>query len=216
MQHVFINGEVAQKIWRHFGIPLGINTQQSTFSPKSIIVCWKLPTGGNYQLNIDGSFKSANVNVGIGGILRNEEGNMVLGFSVPIQCASNIEAEAMAAKYGINLCIQKNYSRFMLEVDSTVLVQMINDNKSLNYYLNWIMEDIKEKKIQANIKVEHCFREANRVADYLAKNAAGSQNFTLYDSYQQLPVGAKGLFQLDKSQMPSIRIKYDKASFFVS
>ncbi|KAJ8556467.1 hypothetical protein K7X08_032219 [Anisodus acutangulus] len=39
---------------------------------------------------------------------RNDEGDLVLAFSSPIHCISNIEAEAMAARQGLKLCVQKN------------------------------------------------------------------------------------------------------------
>ncbi|KAG5601493.1 hypothetical protein H5410_032863 [Solanum commersonii] len=38
----------------------------------------------------------------------------------------------------------------------------------------------------------------------------------VFVSFQQIPNGAKDPYQLDKSQMPSIRLKYDEANFFVS
>ncbi|KAJ8550152.1 hypothetical protein K7X08_033859 [Anisodus acutangulus] len=182
--------------------------------PRTIIVCWKFPIGGSCKLNTDGSFSSANTCAGIEGVLRNEEGDLVLDFSSSIQCNSNIEAGATAARQGMKIYIQKNYSNLTLESNSLILVKMINDNLSLNYNLNMIIKEIKQMKIQANIKVEHCFREANKVADYLAKHVVSSQRETFYDSYQQLSVGAKGPFQLNKSQIPSVRIQYDKANFF--
>ncbi|KAH0689250.1 hypothetical protein KY289_016608 [Solanum tuberosum] len=129
--------------------------------PKSIIACWKFPTAGTLKLNTDGSFISTNESVGMGGVLRNEKGDFVLAFSCPIRCASNLEAEAMAAKHGMNICYQKNHSNFILELDSLAIVEMINEGKCCNFKLNLIIEELQQLKKHANVKVKHCFREAN-------------------------------------------------------
>lgn len=69
---------------------------------------------------------------------------------------------------------------------------------------------------QANISPVHCFREANKVADSLAKLATTNSEAKLYLSFQQLSKGTKGSFVLGKHQIPTVRLKYDKANFFVS
>ncbi|WMV22743.1 hypothetical protein MTR67_016128, partial [Solanum verrucosum] len=94
------------------------------------------------------------------------------------------------------------------------IVKVINEGKCCNFSLNLIIEGLQQLKKHTNVKVEHCFREANEVADHLVKLAVNSHNESLYNSYHQLLVGAKGPFQLDKNQMPSIRTKYDEAIFF--
>lgn len=40
---------------------------------------------------------------------------------------------------------------------------------------------------QTNVKATHCFREASKVADHLAKLATNSQNNSSFDSFQHLP-----------------------------
>ena len=46
----------------------------------------------------------------------------------------------------------------------------------------------------AEVSISHCYREANQVADFLAKLASSSGNGIFYFSYQQLPKEAKGSF----------------------
>ncbi|KAG5608367.1 hypothetical protein H5410_019648 [Solanum commersonii] len=69
---------------------------------------------------------------------------------------------------------------------------------------------------QCNYHISHCLREANNVADHLAKLAATSGDGTFYLSYQQLPKEVNGLILLDKWQFPSMRRSYEKCNFFVS
>uniref|UniRef100_A0A0V0I3V6 Putative ovule protein n=1 Tax=Solanum chacoense TaxID=4108 RepID=A0A0V0I3V6_SOLCH len=49
-----------------------------------------------------------------------------------------------------------------------------------------------------------------------AKLATMRSGPILYSRLYQLPSGIKGPYLLDKMQLPSIRIRYDKANFFVS
>lgn len=60
----------------------------------------------------------------------------------------------------------------------------------------------------------HCYREANQLADWLAKLTMNAQVSNLYFSDQQPPHGAKGTFLIDKNNVPSFRTKYDKSFFF--
>lgn len=79
-----------------------------------------------------------------------------------------------------------------------------------------MIRDISQMIEMADVQILHYFREANRVADYLAKLASSSGNSTFYTSFNQLPKEAKGTFQLDRWQLPSIRRRYDTTNFFVS
>lgn len=56
---------------------------------------------GRIKVNTDGSYIQKNNRASIGGVLRNDSGNLIMVFSVPIQCKSNNQAEVMAAMYGI-------------------------------------------------------------------------------------------------------------------
>lgn len=62
----------------------------------------------------------------------------------------------------------------------------------------------------------HNYREGNQVADSLANFVANLNHNKMYYTFDQLPKDTKGLFQLDKWQMPSLRTRYHKANFFVS
>ncbi|WMV15539.1 hypothetical protein MTR67_008924 [Solanum verrucosum] len=123
-----------------------------------------------------------------------------MAFSSPIQCDSNLEAEALAAKYGLSRCTLLNYRDFTLEVDSLSLVQMISENKCYNYKLLRIIEEVQHLKKLANVKVEHYFREVNTIANHLAKLALSNHNEAYYDTYQQLLMGARGHSNLTRTK----------------
>lgn len=54
------------------------------------------------------------------------------------------------------------------------------------------------------------------MADSLAKLASTSDQNQVVHSYFDLHRTAKGLFQLDKWQMPCTRSKFDEVNFYVS
>lgn len=68
----------------------------------------------------------------------------------------------------------------------------------MNYRMAQITEKIIQMRHTTNININHCYREANQLANYLAKLATKAQNGSYYFSSQQLSKGAKGPFHLDK------------------
>ncbi|KAG5597850.1 hypothetical protein H5410_039082 [Solanum commersonii] len=57
--------------------------------------------------------------------------------------------------------------------------------------------------------------KSNTVADHLAKLATMRNELISYGRQDQFPSGVKSAYLLDKMQLPSIRISYGKANFFV-
>ncbi|KAH0696221.1 hypothetical protein KY290_013579 [Solanum tuberosum] len=131
-------------------------------------------------------------------------------------CASHDIAEAKATWFGGKWCKQNGYTNIIVELDSLLITNMLKEKTASSFRLNRIMEATSSILDLASIKFEHCYREANQLADWLAKMAMNSQTSNIYLSAQQLPKAAKGLLIMDKRQVPSIRSKVDKEIFFVS
>ncbi|XP_059294498.1 uncharacterized protein LOC132047475 [Lycium ferocissimum] len=242
LNHVFSQGAAASNIWNQFGAPLGIKHSHLpirhvinswwllTFPWKDfchnlvklqpvsriLVVCWNKPESGYLKLNTDGSFNKSNGKAGLGGALRDENGQLVKASSIPIQCTNHNIAEARAALYGVNWSIQNGHTNLVIELDSMVITEMLKDKKAGNFRLNRIIEETSDKLKHATVKFTHCYREANQLADWLAKMAMNSHDNNIYLSDQEHSNGAKGSFLLDKRQVPSMRSKFDKANFFVS
>ncbi|KAF3644573.1 hypothetical protein FXO38_11636 [Capsicum annuum] len=112
----------------------------------------------------------------------------------------------------------RGYESCVVEMDSLLIVNMMQNRTSHNMNLRPIVEYTTRLIVSNEITFSHCYREANMVSDFLAKLAASSGESMLYTYFGQLPAGAKGAYFLDKSQLPNLRIsiRYDKANFFVS
>ncbi|KAK4709986.1 hypothetical protein R3W88_004499 [Solanum pinnatisectum] len=115
-------------------------------------------------------------------------GSLLWHFLSLCSAASHDIAEAKAAWFGGKWCKQNGYTNIIVELDSLLITNMLKEqNEATSSILDL-----------ASIKFEHCYREANQLADWLAKMAMNSQTRNIYLSAQQLPKAAKGLLIMDK------------------
>lgn len=70
---------------------------------------WERPRSGWRKLNTDGSSLGNPGLVGGGGVIRDEIGNWVAGFSRRIGVTSSFEAELWALRDGLTICVDKNF-----------------------------------------------------------------------------------------------------------
>ena len=82
-------------------------------------------------MNANGSSLINLGKIGGGGILRNDYGYIIYGFSIPFGEGSNNQAEVQAATYGLNWCIQYSFRNIVLEVDSKLLTKWLLQRISL-------------------------------------------------------------------------------------
>ncbi|XP_070041366.1 uncharacterized protein [Nicotiana tomentosiformis] len=93
LQHVFVEGRAAEYVWKVMAL-------------------------GWIKINSDGSFIRTSRKAGIGGIARDNSGDFVFAFSIPIQANSSSQAEATTVRFGIEWCTQQGYSNIHVETDS--------------------------------------------------------------------------------------------------
>ncbi|XP_075084982.1 uncharacterized protein LOC142168225 [Nicotiana tabacum] len=167
-------------------------------SQKWMQVTWEPPLPGTVKVNTDGSFSKKSGKAGIGGVVRDCHGNLIMTFSIPISCDSNTMVEAKAAEFGVKWCNQHGYTNFSLELDSMVVADMLAEGDTNNVKIKMVIDKASYIVKQARVNVKHCFREGNQVADCLAKLATTTNQRRLFHSFQQMPNSAKGPFLLDK------------------
>ncbi|XP_075101904.1 uncharacterized protein LOC142177329 [Nicotiana tabacum] len=122
-------------------------------------VQWQLPLYGTIKVNTDGSYIKESGKSGIGGIIKDGNGDCIIDFSMPVICDSNNMAEALAAKFGGKWCNQLGFTNFALELDSTVIVNMINQRGTKNMKLKMVVERNLKVIHNASATVQHCYRE---------------------------------------------------------
>ncbi|XP_060183174.1 uncharacterized protein LOC132613143 [Lycium barbarum] len=93
--------------------------------------------------------------------------------------------------YSNEWCKDNGLNRVIIEMDSKIICDMINRKTTTNMNLKNLIQSTSRGNDTVDFK--HCFREANKIADYLAKLASTSGNETIYTSYHQLPQEVKGI-----------------------
>ncbi|PKU70188.1 Putative ribonuclease H protein [Dendrobium catenatum] len=166
------------------------------------IVTWIKPNVPFIKLNSDGSVK--NHCAGLGGIIRDHNGNVLAAYAGPLNKCTVITVELNALSYDIDICSNMGCNNIWLEVDAQLVIQIINNvvlGNPQNFYL---IRKIKQSLSTFNFYISHIYREANCCADWLANLGC-----TL-DYFQELNINSldpmlKGMITLDKAALPYIR-----------
>ena len=130
---------------------------------------WEKPTLGWMKLNTDGFIDDL---LGIargGGLIRDEQGNWVAGYTRRVGKANSFIAEAWALKDGLVLCSQLNLSSVIVESDAKALVDALNNPAYDNSVGSPLYDDCKKLATQIpRLVFRHIYHEANLCADRLA------------------------------------------------
>nr|XP_027062765.1 uncharacterized protein LOC113689142 [Coffea arabica] len=141
---------------------------------------------------------------GGGGLLRDSQGGFLLGFSCFLGITTSLHAELQALLYGVKLCVDWGYRELHLEVDSLILVQIISAELACPWRLQVELDDLLQHQSLFR-SITHCFREANKPSDRLAKMGADRGRDVLFESFAELPPMARGDIRMDRSGFPSFR-----------
>ncbi|GLT50394.1 hypothetical protein SLA2020_238810 [Shorea laevis] len=139
-------------------------------------VSWKPPDDGWFKLNTDGSFARESNSASAGGLIRNSLGSWLTGFTVNIGRASVFMAELWGLREGLRLCKALGLTRVFAELDSLMVVHLINNNREPDNLSAAIVLDIKNLTSEfQDCILQHTLREGNAAADYLASLGHNSQ-----------------------------------------
>ena len=89
------------------------------------LIGWDPPMIGWVKVNIDRASKGNSSMVGSGGGVRNHLGSWVGGFVLNVDFGTSVLAEVWATFHGLSLAWKLGYPNVVLEVDSKLVVQMI-------------------------------------------------------------------------------------------
>lgn len=115
-----------------------------------------------------------------------------MAFSYPTQFCTNY-SEAQAALIGISWYLNQRFESLEVELDSLMVVQMINGINRPPWRIQSTIDKIRDMITHKNIIVKHCYREANEVADALAKHATLIQELMFFTNERDLLDEVRGL-----------------------
>ena len=93
---------------------------------------WEKPDQGWLKLNTDGSWNAPLGSAAGGGVIRDSLGNWVVGFARKLGSANSFTAEVWALRDGLMLCLQRNFSAIIVEIDAKALVDALNSPSHRN------------------------------------------------------------------------------------
>ncbi|KAK6780041.1 hypothetical protein RDI58_022225 [Solanum bulbocastanum] len=177
-----------------------------THDTKVTAVKWIKPPDTWVKLNTDGSALNNPGNIGAGGILRNQNGDLLFAFSAPLGEGTNNQAEVEAAIFGLSWCANLNYKNVILEVDSQLLVEWMKDHITASWKVSYQLQKLQQLASKFDqFKCIHTLREANWVADFLAKYSHQIIQPMVYFDSQHLPPLAAAYIQQDTTGLASFR-----------
>ena len=115
-------------------------------------------------------------------MIRNTNGEWVRGFARAIGITTSAATELWAIRDGIRLCIALKCPTIIIELDAKLVVDLLHKEVRNHNGLDAILGDCKAglRDIPV-VKIQHCYREANKCADALARRGALlSQDFVIF------------------------------------
>ena len=133
-------------------------------------VRWPYPREGWVRLNTDGAAKGNPGIAGAGGLIRGHRGELFEMFASNCGVCSCTKAELLAVLRGLAIAWNGGHRRVQLTVDSEVVVRLLLEAFPANSPYIHIIRKCKALicRPEWKVTVSHCYREANRAADWLA------------------------------------------------
>jgi ribonuclease HI len=158
-------------------------------------VGWTPPDVGWVCLNVDGSCKDGVI--GCGGVIRGNEGEWLHGFSKLIGRGDVYIAELWGVFEGLKLAKRMNFDKVEVRIDARVVLEDIVHKKASNICGKTLVGRICQlMEHEWEVVFKHSYREANYLADALAKNS-----FIVMDDacfFSDCPDFCKHLFDADE------------------
>lgn len=118
-----------------------------------------------------GSFVDPTVHMGIGGVVRNNRGQWRLGFERRSFMPDILSSELRAIYEGFLIASMYNFNQATIYSDCISAVRLLCNNiGNSDKYISVLSECRKLWMTLLGVKIEHCSRKDNRVADVIAKN----------------------------------------------
>lgn len=157
---------------------------------------WERPTVGWKKLNTDGSFMGNLGQAGCGGIVKDEHGEWVASFAKHIGATNSFAIELWGLRDGLMLCCNLNVPCLIVELDAKVVVDVFKNSNYVNNVISPILDDCKQLvSCFQQIQINHCYHQANRCADLLAR--MGAEQELDFVNFLSMPVDMFNAFEND-------------------
>ncbi|XP_057868680.1 uncharacterized protein LOC131075800 [Cryptomeria japonica] len=161
---------------------------------KRIVAKWAPPPPGHFKLHFDGASRGNPGLAGAGMAIFYHNAILIATQCHALGSHSNNFAECQALSLGVDLAISLGIKHLSIQGDSMVVIQSVMNCRSNCWHLKYLIDHILEKlSFFDTFVLSHCFRELNKVADFLADLAidlaAIHKNIVVGDIPQELLFG---------------------------
>ncbi|KAK2354256.1 Polynucleotidyl transferase, ribonuclease H superfamily protein [Trifolium repens] len=111
-------------------------------SRRNIDVSWIPPLQDHYKVNIDESHKKSTRISTCGGLIRYSHGKFIRDFYNRLGSCSAVWAELRALRIGIDMASQLNIRNVCFEMDSLVVLNMVNSGLTPNAFLQPLLQEV--------------------------------------------------------------------------
>ncbi|GLT52115.1 hypothetical protein SLA2020_254740 [Shorea laevis] len=127
------------------------------------------------KLNTDGSVAGNPKNASCGGLFRDSQGHWVVGFIHNIGHTIALAAELYAIKDGLNIAVNHHFPSVIVETDCQVAYLLLTGAPNVFHPYSTLIMDCKALlNMIPQVQVKNILREANMVADALAKKGVST------------------------------------------
>ena len=124
----------------------------------------------------------------------NDGGRRVAGFSRRIGITNSFVAELWGLREGLMLCCRHNISSLVVELDAKAIVDVLGNPSYVNNIVSPILDNCRRLvPCFQQIQFKHCFRQANRCADSLARLSLSQE--AEFSSFDSPPVDMENVFE---------------------
>ena len=109
---------------------------------------------------------------------------MLTGFARAISLTSSLAAKLWAIRDGLTQCYTLSLEVVQVEVDASAVISLLSQVTHANGEFSLLIDDCKNlMESIPHVYLLHCFREANRCADTLAKFGTSMEDaFAIFES----------------------------------
>ena len=99
-----------------------------------------------------------------------DHGNWLAGFAGRIGTTTSFVAELWGLRDGLSLCYNLNIPSIIVELDAKAIVDIFQNTSYENNIISPLLDDCRQLMgLFQQVQVKHCYRQANRCADMLAR-----------------------------------------------
>ena len=139
----------------------------------SCMVRWSCLPAEFVKINVDGSAMNNLRHAGFGGVIRNDVGEWVIGFSGYPSSSTNLHAELKAVWFGLQLAWDRGCRYLVCHSDSTTAIHLVLQDVPPSHKYSSIVRKIEDLlRAPWEVILEHTYREGNACADWLPKHDA--------------------------------------------